>query len=68
MIFESFPRFLADRVLLLPDVDQISRADSTNKKYSSAFLRFHRWAVSNNLGSGDILPAKAFPVAILWSH
>ena len=61
---QELPEVLADRVYLLPDVLQKSRADSTNKKYSSAFLRFHKWALCNELGSGDILPAKIFPVAI----
>ena len=37
---QELPEVLADRVYLLPDVLQKSRADSTNKKYSSAFIRF----------------------------
>ena len=49
---------------LLPDLLRKSRAISTDKKYSSAFVRFHKWALSNGLRSRDILPAKAFPVAI----
>ena len=37
---QELPEVLADRVYLLPDVLQKSRADGTNKKYSSAFFTF----------------------------
>ena len=60
----ELPEVLADRVHLLPEVLRKSRSDSTDKKYSSAFVRFHKWALCNGLRSGDILPAKAFTVAI----
>ena len=60
----ELPEVLADRVHLLPEVLRKSRSDSTDKKYSSAFVRFHKWALCNGLRSRDILPAKAFTVAI----
>lgn len=60
----ELPEVLADRVHLLPEVLRKSRSDSTDKKYSSAFVRFHKWGLCNGLRSRDILPAKAFTVAI----
>ena len=60
----ELPEVLAARVHLLPDILRKSRADSTDKKYHGAFSRFHKWALSNGLRSRDILPAKAFTVAI----
>jgi integrase len=61
---ERLPEALADRAHLLPELLRKSRADSTTKKYESAFTRFHKWALSNGLGSGDVLPARALTVAI----
>ena len=63
----DLPEVMAEGVHLLPDLLKKSRADSTNKKYECAFFRFHKWAISNGLGSSDTLPAKQFPVAIYLS-
>lgn len=61
---EELPKVLADKVDLLPDVLRRSRAENTCQKYENAFIRWKNWGLSNGLGSGDILPAKALPVAI----
>ncbi|KAH3728136.1 hypothetical protein DPMN_054083 [Dreissena polymorpha] len=61
---QALPEVLADRVELLPDILRKSRADSTCSKYEYAFMRWRNWALGNQLGSGEILPAKAFPVAL----
>lgn len=60
----TLPEALADRVHLLPDILRRSRASSTDKKYIGAFSRFYKWAIMNGMRSRDILPAKAFTVAI----
>lgn len=49
---------------LLPDLLRQSRAHSTDTKYHGAFMRFHKWALCNGLGSRDILPARSLAVAI----
>lgn len=61
---DELPDVIADKVHLLPGMLSRSRADNTCKKYELAFLRWKKWCLCNGLGSGDILPAKAFPVAI----
>lgn len=40
------------------------RASATSKKYELGFIRLQKWALRNGLGSSDILPAMAFPVAL----
>ena len=69
--FQSFsndigglPKELADRLALLPELLKDSRASSTVKSYHSGFIRWKKWALSNELGSKDVLPAKAFHVAL----
>ena len=69
--FQSFsndigglPKELADRVALLPELLKYSRASSTVKSYHSGFVRWKNWALINGLGSKDVLPAKAFHVAL----
>ena len=49
---------------LLTDVLKRSRAETTSYKYGNAFLRWKKWGISNDLGSSEILPAKALTVAI----
>ena len=61
---ETLPEILAERVELLPGILRKSRAESTCSKYEGAFMRWRNWALCNQLGSSDILPAKAFPVAL----
>lgn len=61
---DSLPEILVDKVTLLPDILLQSRADSTRKNYTNAFNRWRVWALANGLGSGDILPARDFPVAL----
>ena len=48
---------------LLPELLKDSRASSTVKSYHSGFVRWKNWALSNGLGSKDVLPAKAFHAA-----
>jgi hypothetical protein len=55
---------LTGKVGLLPELLQESKATSTDTKYNNGFLWWKRWALSNGLGSGDILPAKILPVAL----
>ncbi|XP_053391932.1 uncharacterized protein LOC128554660 [Mercenaria mercenaria] len=61
---DELPEVLADKVDLLPDLLRKSRAENTSRKYGNSFSRWERWAKCNGFGSGDILPAKAFPFAI----
>jgi len=61
---QQLPEGLAGKAILLPELLRNSRADSTDKKYTGAFVRFQKWVYSNNLGSRDVLPAKPFVVAI----
>ena len=49
---------------LLPELLKDSRASSTVKSYQSGFVRWKNWALSNGLGSKDVLPAKAFHAAL----
>jgi integrase len=64
---DKLPEVLTGKVALLPELLQESRATSTATKYNNGFLRWKRWALSNGLGSGDILPAKIFPVALYFA-
>ncbi|KAH3884287.1 hypothetical protein DPMN_008266 [Dreissena polymorpha] len=59
---QALPEVLADRVELLQDILRKSRAVSTCSIYEYAFMRWRNWALSNQLGTGDILPVKAFQV------
>ncbi|XP_068203660.1 uncharacterized protein [Palaemon carinicauda] len=61
---EALPEVLAGKVDLLPDLLQKSRAVSTSRKYENSFIRWNKWALNSGLGREDILPAKAFTVAI----
>ena len=61
------PDALAGKIDPLPDLLFKSRSDSTRHKYECSFIRWKKWALSNDLGRGDILPAKAFHVAIYLS-
>ena len=63
----SLPDVLAGKVDILPKILFKSRADSTCHKDECSFIRWKKWALSNGLGRGDILPAKAFTVAIYLS-
>ena len=49
---------------LHPGTLRRSRAESTCFKYEGAFIRRRNWALRKQLGSSDILLAKAFPVAL----
>ncbi|KAH3784266.1 hypothetical protein DPMN_162220 [Dreissena polymorpha] len=61
---QALPEVLVDRMELLPDILRKSRAGSTCSIYEYAFMRWRNWALSNQLGGGEILPANAFPVAL----
>ena len=41
-----------------------SRSQKTSKSYFQGFRKWKEWVKSNNLGRGDIFPAKALHVAI----
>ena len=60
----ELPDVLVEKVSLLPDLLRKSRAQSTDKNYTSAFIRFQKWILCNGLGSGDALPAKTLTVAL----
>lgn len=64
---EELPDVLVDRVSLLPELLEGSRAKSTCDSFRRGFRRWAAWALSNGLTSRDILPAKAFHVAIYLS-
>lgn len=64
---EELPDVLAEKVSLLPELLEGSRAKSTSDNYKRGFQRWAAWASSNGLHSKDILPAKAFHVAIYLS-
>ena len=49
---------------LLPELLRDSRASNTAKSYNRGFQRWRNWALANGLGGKDILPAKAFNVAL----
>lgn len=61
---EELPKVLGDSVTMVPDLLQNSRAVNTNKSYTRGFNRWKNWALSCGLGQSDILPSKAFHVAI----
>lgn len=61
---EGLPDVLADKISLLPELLSETRAKSTCTSYKRAFKRWSSWALCNGLTSRDILPAKAFHVAL----
>lgn len=61
---EELPDILVDRVSLLPELLEGSRAKSTCDFYKRGFQRWAAWTLSNGLTSRDILPAMAFRVAV----
>lgn len=64
---DELPDVLVEKVSLLPELLEESRAKSTCENYKRGFRRWEAWALSNGLNSKDILPAKAFHVAIYLS-
>lgn len=61
---QNLPVSLVSKVNLLPELLSESRAASTTKGYYQSFLRWKKWAILNGIENCDILPAKAFHVAI----
>ncbi|CAG2207949.1 unnamed protein product [Mytilus edulis] len=61
---QNLPVSLLSKVNLLPELLSESRAASTTKGYYQSFLRWKKWAILNGIENCDILPAKAFHVAI----
>ncbi|CAG2212068.1 unnamed protein product [Mytilus edulis] len=61
---QNLPVSLVSKVNLLPELLSESRAASTTKGYYQSFLRWKKWAILNGIKNCDILPAKAFYVAI----
>ena len=61
---DGLPETLAGRMALLPELLLESRSHSTSKSYIQGFKKWKQWVISNCLGSGDILPARALHVAI----
>ena len=61
------PHALMGQMALLPGLLKDSRASTTVRKYIHRFDKWKLWALSNGLGSKDILPAKAFNVALYFA-
>ena len=55
---------LVGGMALLPGLLLDSRSQKTSKSYFQGFRKWEEWANSNNLGRGDIFPAKTLYVAI----
>ena len=55
---------LVGGIASLPGLLLDSRSQKTSKSYFQGFRKWKEWANSNNLGSGDIFPAKVLHVAI----
>ena len=64
---DQLPDVLVDKVSLLTELLEGSRANSTCMSYKRGFKRWAAWALSNGLSGEDILPAKAFHVALYLS-
>ena len=60
----ELPDALAEKIGVVADLVIESKSISTTKGYYNAFIRWKMWARSNGLPESDILPAKAFQVAI----
>ena len=60
---DALPEALVGRVALLPELED-SRASNAVKSYIHGFNRWQLWALSNGSGGKDILPGKAFHVAL----
>ena len=61
---DVLPEVLVGKISLLPDLLRQSRSGNTSMSYRRGFKRWSSWALSNGLTSRDILPAKAFHVAL----
>ena len=61
---DGLPEALAGQMALLSELLLESRSQSTNKSYLQGFKKWKQWAISNGLGSRDILPARALHAAI----
>ena len=61
---DDLPKALVGEMASLPGLLLDSRSQKTSKSYFQGFRKWKEWANSNNLGSGDIFPAKALHVAI----
>ena len=59
----TVPHALMGQVTLLPELLKNSRASTNVREYIHSFDKWKLWALSNGLGSKDILPAKVFNVA-----
>ncbi|KAK3086108.1 hypothetical protein FSP39_013698 [Pinctada imbricata] len=60
----ELPKALADKVDLLTELIMESRSEGTVKCYYSAFMRWKKWAQSYGISESEVLPAKAFNVAL----
>ena len=60
----TLPEALAEKVDLLPELLVESRSSGTVKNYFSSFMRWKVWARANGISEDEILPAKAFHVAL----
>ena len=67
-IFDSeikdLPSAVVGKVSQLPDLLNESRASNTVSNYRTGFLRWKKWALSNGFAERDVLPARAFHVAL----
>lgn len=58
---------MVEKVALIPELLQASRATNTCRSYERGFMRWRKWASSHSLGPGDIFPARILHVAIYLS-
>ena len=61
---ENLPEPLAGKVELLPGLLLESKASSTGDSYYRGYTKWRNWVTANGLGSTDIMPARAFHVAL----
>jgi hypothetical protein len=63
MLLKNYQTFWQRKCTYSQTCSEVTRICNTDKKYSSAFLRFHKWDMSR-LGSKDTLLAKSLTVAL----
>ena len=71
MFFQTFrnditelPPKLMSNLFLLPDLFTESKSENTLRKYFYGFMKFKRWAITNEIPESDILPSKPFYIAL----
>ena len=61
---KELPSAVVGKVSQMPVLLSESRASKTVSNYRTGFLRWKKWALSNGFAVCDVLPAKAFHVAL----